>query len=212
MPYLDIVFYAVIAALLVLRLKDLLGKDTGDIEVRSQPKLITSNAEESVLDVPLKDGESRMDDALKEQLKRVRKHYSAFNTKEFLSGARSAFRMIVKAFANGDKNTLEPLLDKDMFKAFSDAIQTRQDEGHIVTLDRVKIEDVQITDITFERSRILITVRFDSEQTQTTLDKDGEPVTENEGLPEDLIDYWVFARPKTSMDPNWVLVSTYSED
>ena len=47
----------------------------------------------------------------------------------FLTGAEQAFRMIVSAFAAGDRDALRPLLTDDTFRAFEGAIAAREAAG-----------------------------------------------------------------------------------
>ncbi len=213
MLYLDIVFYAVVAAFLAIRLKDVLGKKTEDVESGEAPKLLTTN-ERSILNVlgHEDDDDSGLDDALEAKLKNVKKHHPAFHLKDFLRGARQAFRMIVVAYAEGDRAALKDLLTNDMYKAFEDSLEKRDAEGLQVELEKIRVESSEVVNVEIKKASIFVTVKFLSEQTQTTLDKDGEPVSDNEGLPEDVVDYWTFSRTKTSTDPNWSLTSTYSEE
>ena len=49
----------------------------------------------------------------------------SFDKAHFLKGARTAFEMIQKAFAAGDRQALRPLLSDDVFAAFESAIAAR---------------------------------------------------------------------------------------
>ena len=46
----------------------------------------------------------------------------ASHSTPFIAGAKAAYEMIVTAFASGDRQTLQNLLDKDVFDSFSAAI------------------------------------------------------------------------------------------
>src|SRR5579862_8168228 len=48
---------------------------------------------------------------------------SSFDPKHFLSGARSAYEMIVLAFANGDRRALRDLLSSEVFDSFEAVIK-----------------------------------------------------------------------------------------
>jgi len=50
----------------------------------------------------------------------------AFSPKSFLEGAKQAYEMIVTAFAAGDRKTLKPLLEKDVYDGFEKAIADRE--------------------------------------------------------------------------------------
>ena len=55
----------------------------------------------------------------------------------------------------------------------------------------------------------LITVRFVSDQTSLTQDKDGHPVTGTDAVTE-ITDVWTFERDLSTRDPAWRLVSARS--
>jgi len=42
----------------------------------------------------------------------------SFETGHFLKGARTAYELILKAFAGGDRASLKPLLSDEVYKAF----------------------------------------------------------------------------------------------
>lgn len=63
--------------------------------------------------------------ALSQTLTEISLADRAFDAGAFLSGARMAYEMIVTAFARGDRQTLQPLLDEHVFKSFSEAEQSR---------------------------------------------------------------------------------------
>ena len=48
-----------------------------------------------------------------------------FSLDQFIAGAKTAYEMIVTAFATGDRELLARLLDKDVFDSFNSAIDAR---------------------------------------------------------------------------------------
>src|SRR5262249_34828133 len=51
---------------------------------------------------------------------------TSFDPKHFLSGARSAYEMIVLAFANGDRRALRDLLSSEVYDSFEAVIRDRE--------------------------------------------------------------------------------------
>ena len=51
---------------------------------------------------------------------------SSFDPRHFLSGARSAYEMIVLAFANGDRRALKDLLSSEVYESFDSVIKDRE--------------------------------------------------------------------------------------
>jgi predicted lipid-binding transport protein (Tim44 family) len=64
-------------------------------------------------------------DAVAAGIERLRSADPGFDPAVFLEGARTAFEMIVAAFAAGDRMRLRPLLSDEVYKPFSDTIDER---------------------------------------------------------------------------------------
>jgi len=56
-----------------------------------------------------------------------------FDAQHFLAGARSAYEMIVSAFAEGDRRTLKNLLSREVYDGFDAAIGEREKKGETAT-------------------------------------------------------------------------------
>ena len=67
--------------------------------------------------------------AVGQTLARMRAVDRSFEPAAFLDGAEKAFRMIVAAFAAGDRATLRALLSEDTYRAFEQAIAAREAAG-----------------------------------------------------------------------------------
>ena len=135
---------------------------------------------------------------------------SSFDPKHFLSGARSAYEMIVQAFANGDRRALKDLLSTEVYESFESAIkdrerQERKTETRFVSIDKAELVGAEARDRTAQ-----LTVRFVSQMISVTRDKAGAIVDGNPDKVTDITDVWTFARDVTSRDPNWKLVGTGS--
>jgi predicted lipid-binding transport protein (Tim44 family) len=135
---------------------------------------------------------------------------SSFDAKHFLSGARSAYEMIVLAFANGDRRALRDLLSSDVYESFEAAIKDREKheqktETRFVSIDKAELVAAELRDRLAQ-----LTVRFVSQMISATRDKSGTIVDGNADKVADITDIWTFARDTTSRDPNWKLVGTGS--
>jgi predicted lipid-binding transport protein (Tim44 family) len=134
----------------------------------------------------------------------------SFDPKHFLSGARSAYEMIVLAFANGDRRALKDLLSTEVYESFESAIkdrekQERKTETRFVSIDKAELVGAEARDRAAQ-----LTVRFVSQMISVTRDKTGAIVDGNPDKVTDITDVWTFARDVTSRDPNWKLVGTGS--
>jgi predicted lipid-binding transport protein (Tim44 family) len=135
---------------------------------------------------------------------------SSFDPRHFLSGARSAYEMIVLAFANGDRRSLKDLLSGEVYDSFEAVIKDREKheqktETRFVSIDKAELVSAEARDRAAQ-----LTVRFVSQMISVTRDKTGAIVDGNPDKVADITDVWTFARDTSSRDPNWKLVGTGS--
>ena len=67
--------------------------------------------------------------AIGQALGRMQSVDRSFDPAAFLDGAEKAFRIIVAAFAAGDRTTLQGLLSEDTWRGFEQAIAIRETGG-----------------------------------------------------------------------------------
>jgi predicted lipid-binding transport protein (Tim44 family) len=133
-----------------------------------------------------------------------------FDARHFLTGARAAYEMVVTAFAEGNRRSLQDLLSRDVYEGFNIAIAERETKGEKVETRFVAIDRADLTAAELRGSTAHLTVRFVSQLISATRDRDGNVI---DGSPEkvtDVTDVWTFARDLASRDPNWKLVATES--
>jgi predicted lipid-binding transport protein (Tim44 family) len=123
-----------------------------------------------------------------------------FDTGHFLSGARAAYEMIVKAFAAGERETLQSLLAPEVMANFEAAIVAREAEGRsekieIMTPPRVDLESVNV-----EGDTARAVVRILAEVRARSTSAEGEAVDDRRTA-----ELWTFERDLTSSNPNWAL-------
>lgn len=216
--YIDILFFAMVAAFIALRLRSVLGRRTGHERRRTGGWTgARGNAGDNVVALPDRakasaDVERAIADMSDEGLKRgvveIRQADPQFDPKHFLTGARAAFEMIVGAYAAGDKNTLRPLLDEDVFEGFAGAIDQRDNEGQTLETQVVDVRAQEIVEAGMIGRRARVTVRFVTEQINALRDASGTVVDGDPSQSEEVTDLWTFERDTSSDDPNWTLVET----
>jgi predicted lipid-binding transport protein (Tim44 family) len=115
-----------------------------------------------------------------------------FDPGKFLSGARSAYELIVGAFAKGDRDTLKPLLTPRVYEAYDAAIAKRVSEGgqgpEVVRLKSAELQDASLTG-----NIARVVVKFDAE------------LAEGAHGVRDAHEKWTFERDVRASDPNWRL-------
>jgi len=218
---LDIILFAMIAAFLVLRLRSVLGKRTG--HQKRRPNMVSNskpepNHNDEVAELPPETQEigaketENVDpgDPVASGLAAVREVDSSFDANNFIAGARAAFEIVVKAFADGEKGKLRDLLNNEVYDNFSDAIDRREKNGEVLETAVIGIKSAHILEARVEGRTAFVTVKVVSEQVNATKDKDGLTVDGDENQVSDVIDIWTFARNTRAHDPNWTLVETRS--
>ncbi|WP_066557307.1 Tim44/TimA family putative adaptor protein [Croceicoccus bisphenolivorans] len=131
-----------------------------------------------------------------------------FTPAAFIEGARTAYGMILEAFWNGDKETLNQLCDDDVYASFAAAIDAREAAGEVVENRLIRINEAEISSADFDSPMARITVRFAADIAAMTKDKDGNMIA---GSLDDAIeshDVWTFSRKVTAMRPDWLLDET----
>lgn len=132
----------------------------------------------------------------------------SFAPDSFLSGAKSAYEMIVTAFANGDQATLGNLLAPDVMDNFAKAIDERRARGEKMETDLVSINSATIDDARLNGATAQVTVRFAAKLVSSTRDKVGAVIEGSAHAVADHLDIWTFSRDTGSRNPNWQLSAT----
>lgn len=155
---------------------------------------------------------SRGDMELAEGLKAAAAADSTFTPKSFLEGAKAAYEMIITAYAEGDRQTLKNLLEKDVFEGFQRAIADREAAGHKVDFTFVGLPKIEFSQAEYDRKNVLVTIRFHAEVVSATRNAAGDLVEGNADQVQMIADEWTFARNPKSRDPNWKVVTTNQLD
>ncbi len=223
----DLILYAMVAAFLVLRLRSVLGRRTG-YERPAQPDRAAAGYDPRGPRPPQAEGEHPPEPGpapaaagsgrrvvpdprtpAGQALARIRGVDPGFDPQRFLQGAEAAFRMIVTAFAAGDRATLRALLSEETFAGFEQAIAQREQAGERQRTELRSVQEAAIEAADLRGTVADITVRFVTDQVNLTTGPNGEVTAGAEAVAE-LTDIWTFHRDLTSGDPTWKLIGTRS--
>jgi len=224
---LDLVLFGMIAAFLILRLRSILGRRTG-FERPPEPHMpVPPNAQSAASPRSIAEGQTieaaaepgapaaasrPLPDPVSppgQALARMQRIDPGFDAARFLDGAEAAFRIIVTAFAAGDRARLRTLLADDTYAAFEAAIAARAAAGETQRTEVHAIEAATIETADLRGNIADVIVRFVSDQVNLTLGGDGNPVMGTDAVTE-ITDLWTFERDLTSPDPTWRLVAARS--
>ncbi|MGI9489550.1 MAG: Tim44/TimA family putative adaptor protein [Geminicoccaceae bacterium] len=217
--YIDILFFAMVAAFIALRLRSVLGRRTGHERRRTEgySDVRSDSASDNV--VPIGDrgtAPPEVDQAIadlsegdvKAGLTEIHQADPSFDLREFLSGARLAFEMIVDAYAAGDKSALRPLLADQVFRSFARAIDERVAIEQSLDTQLLAVNEPEAIEADLVDHAARVTLRFESEQVNVVRDRDGKVVEGDPQTAENVVDLWTFERDTQSGDPNWTLIET----
>ena len=129
----------------------------------------------------------------------------------FTGGARAAFTAIVEAFAKGDTVSLRPLLDGPTYASFEAAIRGRAERNEKAETTLIGFEASDISGAEMQGSSAAVTVRFVSEQINVVRNAESQIIDGNPNEVQKVVDLWTFRRDTKSNDPNWLLIKTESE-
>ena len=224
--FLYIILFAMIAAFLILRLRSVLGrhKDSGEQKRENRPESFpversNDNVDSNVVSLPRAKSEKDSPEekvptgtVLEAGIYKIQTAANDFDPKEFLNGAQAAFEMIIQAFAKGDTQRLEALLNNEVYNNFLQAIRSREAEKQTLENTLIRIVSCEIIEADMIDSFANITVKIVSEQINVTRDQNGDVVNGDPESVSDVTDIWTFARDTGLQNPNWMLIATRSLD
>ena len=211
LPFIDILIFAVIAVLLVLRLRSVLGQRTGYEEPQDKQakKRVCRQAKCNDPFPKAADKSAKISGSGLDVLRRADRQ---FNENEFIQGATAAFNMILTAFAEGDQAQLKRLLNYELLQSFMQTIHDRTAAKETLEITVNDIREVSILNVELADSVASITVHFHTTQTRIARDEHGDVMDDSDTEPREFIDIWTFERDLTLADPNWKLAETESAD
>ncbi len=218
--YIDILILVFIVAMLVQRLKSVLGTRPDEKVVLEDKKVVElfKHINKEIEKMPMVEKEKKVvnikiEENLDDKDKVIvylEEKLPFFSKKGFIDNAKNAFEIIVKSFANGDVKTLKTLLEPKIYKSFSDFIKKREEDGLTTVSDFIGFEEVEIVEASLDKKKNLasITVRFTSEQVNLVKDKDGEYVEGDPNYIQTITDIWTFTKSMNNSNPAWLLGRT----
>ena len=128
----------------------------------------------------------------------------------FLSGAKSAYEMILLAFERGDLSEVRGFLAPAVAEAFDGVIADRKARGLTTEAQFLGTRETALAAAEFNPQTRLaeLSVRFVGEMIVATRDEQGNVVDGDPRSARKQRDVWTFARQMGSSDPNWQLVAT----
>lgn len=219
MAMIELVILAVIAGVILFRLRSVLGRRTGHERPRyTAQRDAKQNDKDNVVVLPR--GEQSKGGAADVGtfaqpgsetamgLTKIQLADRTFDPAGFVDGAKAAYAMIVEAFAKGDRDTLRMLLDPAVLASFEQVIDARADQGQVSETTVVGVRKAEITGAAMDGTQAEVTVTFTSEMISCVRDSENRIVEGDPSTVRLVTDVWTFARNTKSSDPNWALIAT----
>jgi predicted lipid-binding transport protein (Tim44 family) len=223
------IILVVVAIMIFVKLRSVLGQRTGrerpPYDPYSAPDPVRNSPGDKVIPLPQRTGEPAKPVEASEPADRYSGIAAAgspvargldaiaaadkgFDARRFITGARSAYEMIVTAYAEGDRRSLKNLLAREVYDGFEAVIREREARGETAETRFVSIDATDITAAELRGKTAQITLRFVSQLVSSTRDRNGNVIDGSADKVTSVTDVWTFARDVSSRDPNWKLVAT----
>ena len=196
--YLDILILAIIAGIVLLRLRSVLGRRTGHEKTdKSSFNYETPQQAqtEKVIEIKPKGDVPNREDGW-------------FDKDDFLKGASNAYETIVTNFENGNKEALKPLLSSDVMDSFSSVIDDRNNKNESVEFNFIGIEKSEIVHKDLKKNPMEVSVRFISEMITCIKNSKDEVISGSLNQVQKITDVWTFEKNQKSKGSNWLLAAT----
>ena len=189
--YIDIILLAMIAGFIFLRLRGILGKRTG-FEGKAPAQF-----------------DKILKETVNKQTTQIKDTFDKNDQEEFLNGAKIAYETIITDFSDNDNKltTSKPLLNKEIYNQFNEALKKRSARGHYAEITFIGINSAAIKEHKKINKILNVTVEFIAEVITCIKDKDKKIISGDPEKIKKIYDTWVFSRDTTSTNPNWQLVN-----
>jgi predicted lipid-binding transport protein (Tim44 family) len=191
--YIDIILFAVLAAVLATNLYKILGKKAISEDAISSENNNNIEEEKKIFS-------NEIMDYSRKQVIDLDKDFS-FTV--FLDGAKSAFTLIVNAYKNKKIQDVKELLDSNVYDNFKESINKIVDKEEEIKTFQILSLQASIANIEVIEKLVKIKVEFISLQ-EKTLENDTKTSKE-------IKDIWVFEREMDSESLIWKLVEVSSK-
>jgi len=217
--WVEVVFLAMLAGFIALRLVSVLGRRTG--HERPAGEQFRGGAPEIAQNSgPIAEPRARpalkladdTDPRVRAGLETIAAADPAFDPARLLEGAKVAYSMILDAFWKGDISSVEPYVSDEVGDQFRRAIAARDSDGHQVEYSVLSVDSARIVGAHVDGNMAEATIHVDAAIAGVTRDRDGRVIAGAESEVTHARDEWTFRRHLGTRDPNWLLVATETAD
>ena len=217
-PYIDILILAMVAIFIINRLKNTLGKKTGnendlaDKYSQGGSRYKESNPDKVVEksfipnDIEVAREILHDDPSTNKVLRKIQSVDKNFLLDSFLDGSKKAFEYIIKNYSEENIKPLKKLLSSKMYSMFDNQINKRSKKGQNLDINIISVKDPEIVSADIKSNKMAeIKVKFMSEQVQVVKDTSDKIIEGDNNQILSITENWLFYKTLNSKDPNWIL-------
>lgn len=216
-PFFDILILAMIAVFILNRLRNVLGKKTGNEEDINQNLNVKTKLKETKPDRELnlkmnKDLNKSLynlheDRDINKALNAIKKIETSFELENFVVKAKKAFEYILNAYSENNLKNLKILLDQKIYHSYQKDIEKRikKNEKFEITIINIKEPIVKHAKVVDKNAQI--TLEYESEQIHLLKNSKGDIIEGDSNQILNISEQWTFSRELKLRNPNWKLLS-----
>jgi predicted lipid-binding transport protein (Tim44 family) len=203
----EVVLFAAIAAVVCVAFYSVLGKSVGQgpDDAFNPDEVFGSNDGGKSADERAAFAEEAAQKAEMTGLAAIAQADPSFSPARFIDGAKTAYSMILEAYASGDRDMLESLLTPDVYAVYDAAITDREAKDLTQITDLGRLKTAQIVSGQIEGREAIIRVLYEAEIASALRDASGELVEGDPDMLASISEHWTFVRDVKSDDPTWRL-------
>tara|TARA_A100001011_G_scaffold400577_1_gene516410 strand:- start:3399 stop:4082 length:684 start_codon:yes stop_codon:yes gene_type:complete len=217
LPYIDILILAMIAIFIINRLRNTLGKKTGnehdladkftrrksDLKESSPDKVSKANFDQENLENPKQ--VFHENPGISNKLSKIHRIDPSFKVDDFITGAKKAFEFIINKYSDENIKPLKKLLSADIFSMFDKQINSRAKKNENLDVSIIGIKEAKIEEVSLKSNVASIKVKFSSEQVQVIKNDKGKIISGDGNQILSIVESWFFSKDLKRKDPNWIL-------
>lgn len=189
-------------------LRSVLGRRTGlekpvVINFDDKRKKITEKTPSDDIGIPAEMVEDEKNiGKYEKELKFLEKSINGFNIKYFIEGAIKAYEMTLISHSEENYDTLNSLLEKDLYDDFVRSIDVRNENSQKLEYSLIKVNEFNIEDIKIDNKivSIVCTIDADINSSLSELQENEKVIKRNSSKTKEV---WTFRKNLKTKDPNW---------
>ena len=198
----------IIVIFILIMLRSVLGRRTGleksvVINFDDKRKKVTEKSPSDDIGVPAEMIEDEKNiGKYQKELKFLEKSINGFNIEYFTEGAIKAYEMTLISHSEENYDTLNSLLEKDLYDDFVRSIDVRNENSQKLEYSLIKVNEFNIEDIKIDNKivSIVCTINADINSSLSEFQEDEKVTKRNSSKTKEV---WTFRKNLKTKDPNW---------